>query len=184
MHEDGVGMARTFELEFTGAVGEATGVTTGFFAWVDGAPPEGYRAPRTAATATAPTTTGACGSEGDGTTVMLGPRRGAPVGILTGSYGAAVLAPLVEGLDRDDVRVISVENQFFGGNTGVAGLLTGPDLTRVLADQPPGHRYLLPDVCLSQGRFLDGTTPEELPRPVEIVATDGISLRKALGAAA
>ncbi len=48
MHEDGVGMARTFELEFTGAVDEATGVATGFFAWVDGAPPEGYRAPRTA----------------------------------------------------------------------------------------------------------------------------------------
>ena len=37
-------------------------------------------------------------------------------------------------------------------------------------DEPPGHRYLLPDVCLSQGRFLDGTTPEELPRPVEVVA--------------
>jgi putative radical SAM enzyme (TIGR03279 family) len=179
MHEDGVGMARTFELEFTGAVGEATGVATGFFAWVDGAPPEGYRAPRTAATASAPVG-GGCGTDGGGTTVTLGPRRGAPVGILTGSYGAAVLAPLVEGLGRDDVRVIPVENQFFGGNTGVAGLLTGPDLTRVLADQPPGHRYLLPDVCLSQGRFLDGTTPEELPRPVEVVATDGIALRAAL----
>ena len=40
-----------------------------------------------------------------------------------------------------------------------------------------GHRYLLPDVCLSEGRFLDGTTIDELPRPVEVVATDGISLR-------
>ena len=37
-----------FELEFTGAVAQPTGVATGFFAWVDGAPPEGYRAPRTA----------------------------------------------------------------------------------------------------------------------------------------
>ena len=26
---------------------------------------------------------------------------------------------------------------------------------------------------LSNGRFLDGTTPAELPRPVEVVATDG-----------
>ena len=50
-----------------------------------------------------------------------------------------------------------VENQFFGGNVGVAGLLVGEDLARVLADEPAGHRYLLPDVCLSQGRFLDGT---------------------------
>jgi putative radical SAM enzyme (TIGR03279 family) len=177
MHEDGVGMARTFELEFTGAVEQATGVATGFFAWVDGAPPEGYRAPRTTPAAGA---TGSCGSSDGGTTVTLGARRGAPVGILTGSYGATVLGPLVDGLGRDDVRVIAVENQFFGGNTGVAGLLTGPDLSRVLADQPPGHRYLLPDVCLSQGRFLDGTTPEELPRPVEVVATDGIALRAAL----
>ena len=33
-----------------------------------------------------------------------------------------------------------------------------------------------PDVVLSNGRFLDGTTPEELPRPVEVVGTDGASL--------
>ena len=179
MHEDGVGMARTFELEFTGAVSQPTGVATGFFAWVDGAPPEGYRAPRTPDTAAG----GACAEPagGDGSTaVSLKARRTAPVAILTGAYGATVLGPLVAGLGRDDVRVIPVENQFFGGNTGVAGLLNGPDLTRVLADEPPGHRYLLPDVCLSQGRFLDGSTPEELPRPVEVVATDGIALRAAL----
>ena len=36
--------------------------------------------------------------------------------------------------------------------------MTGADLTRVLAAEPAGHRYLLPDVCLSDdGRFLDGT---------------------------
>ena len=46
--------------------------------------------------------------------------------------------------------------------------------------EPEGHRYLLPDVCLTEGRFLDGTTPDELPRPVEIVATDGVALRAAL----
>ena len=42
--------------------------------------------------------------------------------------------------------------------------------------RPPTTRYLLPDVVLSNGRFLDGTTPADLPRPVEIVATDGASL--------
>jgi NifB/MoaA-like Fe-S oxidoreductase len=120
------------------------------------------------------------GAETGTAPVVLRPRRSAPVGILTGAYGAEVLTPLVAGLGRDDVRIIPVENRFFGGNTGVAGLLNGPDLGRVLADQPTGHRYLLPDVCLSQGRFLDGTTPEELPRPVEVVPTDGIALRAAL----
>ncbi len=113
--------------------------------------------------------------------VAIRPRTGAPVGILTGSYGAVVLEPLVAGLGRDDVRVVPVDNAFFGGNIGVTGLLVGEDIARVLGDEPAGHRYLLPDVCLSHGRFLDGTTPADLPRPVEIVATDGVALRAALG---
>ena len=106
--------------------------------------------------------------------------RSAPVGILTGTYGAAVLAPLIGRLDRRDVRLVPVENRFFGGNVGVSGLMVGEDISRILADEPSGHRYLLPDVCLSQGRFLDGVHPDDLPRPVEIVATDGVSLRAAL----
>jgi hypothetical protein len=37
-------------------------------------------------------------------------------------------------------------------------------------------------VCLSDdGRFLDGTTVAELPRPVEVIPTDGHALRAALG---
>jgi hypothetical protein len=39
-------------------------------------------------------------------------------------------------------------------------------------------------VCLTQGRFLDGTTPADLPRPVEVVATDGAALRAALAVTA
>ena len=83
-------------------------------------------------------------------------------------------------LGRDDVRVLPVENRFFGGNIAVTGLLVGDDIARVLAGEPAGDRYLLPDVCLSRGAFLDGTSPADLPRPVEIVPTDGISLRQAL----
>jgi putative radical SAM enzyme (TIGR03279 family) len=165
MHEDGVGMVRTFELELSGVVTAPTGVQSGFFAAIDGAPASGYRAPR------------AAGS------VTLLPRRGAPTAVLTGSYGARVLPGLLEGVGRSDVRVVEVVNDFFGGTTAVAGLLVGADIARTLADEPPGHRYLLPDVCLSEGRFLDGTTPADLPQPVEVVATDGIALRRALEAA-
>ena len=64
----------------------------------------------------------------------------------------------------------------------VTGLLVGEDLARALAAQPEGHRYLLPDVCLSNGRFLDGTGPEDLPRPVEIIPTDGHALARRAGA--
>ena len=59
--------------------------------------------------------------------------------------------------------------------------MTGDDVSRVLAGEPIGHRYLLPDVCLSDdGRFLDGVAVDDLPRPVEVIATDGIALRAAL----
>ena len=185
MHEDGIGMARTFEAEFTGHAAQPVGVQSGFFAWVDGAPAEGYRAPRNPAGDTG--LRGCHGNEpgdsnGGATGVQLTPRRDAPVGILTGEYGARIIAPLVATLGRHDVRVVPVRNEFFGGNTSVTGLMVGADLARTLADEPSGHRYLLPDVCLSEGRFLDGLTIGDLPRPVEVVPTDGISLRRALGA--
>jgi hypothetical protein len=170
MHEDGVGMARTLGLELFGAKPDATGKQDGFFSWVDAAGSsdadyEPYRGTRATADQL----------------LHVRPSRRAPVAILTGTYGALVLAPLVARLGRGDVRVVPVENEFFGGTTGVTGLLVGEDLARCLAAEPEGHRYLLPDVCLSNGRFLDGTGPEDLPRPVEVIATDGHALRAALG---
>ena len=169
MHEDGIGMARTFEMEFTGRETTATSPRAGFFAAADAPPnPAAYTGLRARA----------CGS--GGTSLRLGARRDAPIAILTGEFGARVITPLVDTLRRADVRVVPVTNEFFGGNTAVTGLMVGHDLQRVLSDQPAGHRYLLPDVCLSEGRFLDGVTIDELPRPVEVVATDGISLRRAL----
>jgi putative radical SAM enzyme (TIGR03279 family) len=169
MHEDGIGMARTFEMEFNGRVSAPTGPQSGFFAAVDAPPnPAAYTGLRSRS----------CGA--DGAPLRLSARRDAPIGILTGEFGARVITPLVDALRRPDIRVIPVVNEFFGGNTAVTGLIVGHDLQRVLAEQPPGHRYLVPDVCLSEGRFLDGATIDSLPRPVEVVATDGISLRQAL----
>jgi NifB/MoaA-like Fe-S oxidoreductase len=173
MHEDGIGMARAFESEFLGTKAPARpveGDRGGFFRSADlscssGAEYEPYRGVRATA----------------GQRLRIAPSRRAPVAILTASYGARVLAPLVG--ERQDVRVVTVDNRYFGGNIGVTGLMVGEDLARVLADQPEGHRYLLPDVCLTEGRFLDGTEPADLPRPVEIVPSDGRSLAAALGTA-
>jgi len=178
MHEDGIGMARTFAMEFTGEVDTPVGPQSSFFAWVDGAPAEGYRAPRNPA---GDTGMRGCGTGSESGGVLLRPRANAPIGILTGEFGATILEPLIADLGRPDVRVIPVVNQFFGGNTAVTGLMVGEDVARVLADQPMTHRYLLPDVCLSEGRFLDGTTVADLPRSVEVVPTNGIALRQALG---
>ncbi len=173
-HENGIGMARTFERETRRALAghevAGTGPRAGFFASVDGAPAAGYRAPR------------GCNAS----PVALGPRPSAervPVAVLTGAYGAQVLAPLLPALAAAataPVRLVPVENRFFGGNIGVTGLLTGIDLAAALEGEPAGHRFLLPDVALSQGRFLDGSTVGELPRVVEVVPTDGASLVGAL----
>ncbi len=164
-------MARTFHDEVAAAAsGRAvagTGPRSGFFAWVDGAPPEGYRAPRRLQVVDERTTTAA-------------PRRTV---VLTGEYGARVLAPVVPTLEEVagvPVEIRPVPNSFFGGNIAVTGLLTGADLVPVLADVPADARVLLPDVVLSQDRFLDGARLTDLPRPVEVVPTDGASLVAAL----
>jgi len=160
-HENGIGMARSFVQSFTRpGAGGLGGVRHGFFASVDAAPAEGYRAPRLPA-------------EPAG-------RDDRPVTVLTGTYGALVLGPLVATHSRHDIEVRPVPNEFFGGNIGVAGLLTGDDVARALAAVPDGSRCLLPDACLNEGRFLDGLTLADLPRPVEVVPADGGSLRAAL----
>jgi NifB/MoaA-like Fe-S oxidoreductase len=159
-HDNGVGMAAAFAAGARGELADEKG-PGGFFQSVDGAPALGYRAPR------------APGS------VTLRPRANAPVAVLTGPYGARVIAPVLADVGSD-ARIVTVDNQFFGGNTAVAGLMVGADLVRVLAGQPEGHRYLLPDACLSGGRFLDGLGLEDLPRPVEVVPATGLGLRNAL----
>ncbi|HET9090912.1 MAG TPA: DUF512 domain-containing protein, partial [Acidimicrobiales bacterium] len=137
---------------------------SGFFQWVEGAPAEGYRAERAPSGAVA---------------LRLGRRAASPV-VVTGEYGGRVLGPLLERAGFGEVELLVVKNDFFGGNTAVTGLLTGGDVARALAGAPEERRYLLPDVCLSNGRFLDGLTLADLPRSVEVVATDGASLRAAL----
>jgi len=114
-------------------------------------------------------------------------REGAPVVVLTGEYGARVLAPHVDALGAlagAELRLLPVANRFFGGNIAVTGLLTGEDVASALAGIPTGARVLLPDVVLSQDRFLDGACVTDLPHPVEVVRTDGASLVAALRPAA
>ncbi len=171
-------MARQFEADVRAALdgsavaGEGRGTHAGFFAWVEGAPAEGYRAPRMLDVVDAGRAAPA--PEPDPTL---------PVALVTGEYGARVLAPLADDLADAagvPVRLVTVANQFFGGNIGVTGLLTGADIAAALEREPAGERYLVPDVVLSNGRFLDGTTPDTLPRTVEFVPTDGASLVAAL----
>jgi len=162
-HDNGVGMWRCFEARFAGSPDAPSGGPGGFFQSVDAAPAAGYRAERMPGS------------------VRLLPRPGAPVTVLTGTYAAPLIGELL-ACEWPEVEVLAVGNQYFGGNIAVAGLLTGADLSRALSTRPAGRRYLLPDVCLSGGRFLDGLAPDDLPHPVEVIPADGASLRAALSA--
>ncbi len=159
--ENGIGLVAAFLESFRGHR-DMDKLGTGFFQSVDGAPALGYRAPRT------------------GTEPSRDLHHVRDVALLTGEYAAPLLRDLLDRHQYDDVQVITVANRYFGGNIKVAGLMTGQDLQRVLADVPASTTCLLPDVCLSEGRFLDGLGLEDLPRPVNVVRTTGQDLRAAL----
>ena len=172
-HENGIGMVRTFTDEVTALTsgGEASSpLVTGEWRTIPSAPSEGYRAPR---------------HTGSDPAAVAG-----PVGILTGAYGAAALAPLLPQLERlsgRSLRLVEVENRFFGGNTAVAGLMVGSDLKHAIErDIVPVAHYLLPDVALSGDVFLDDTSLEELrsASPVPIIVTPATGWGLIEGAAA
>ena len=158
--ENGIGMVAAFRESFEQYRATAR-LGSGFFQSVDGAPAWGYRAART------PLTT---------------PVAGEGVTVLTGEYAAPLLRELLDQHGFGEVDVVPVANAYFGGNIKVAGLLTGRDLAAALARVDSSSTCLIPDVCLNEGRFLDGATLEDLGRPVTCVRTTGRDLRVTLEA--
>ena len=177
-----------------GRVAEPVGAGRGgFFQWVDGAPADGYRSPRregavdlsvAAAGAQPGHPPHSCVPHQHPLLVRNAGSEKAEVALLTGEYGARVLDPVLPALAEaagGPVRALPVPNRLFGGNIAVTGLLAGADVAAVLETEPPsGVRYLLPDVTISRGVFLDGSAPGDLPRPVEIIGTGGDALVEAL----
>jgi hypothetical protein len=103
----------------------------------------------------------------------------APVTILTGGYGSKVLAPVLDRLSAlagRSLRLLTVGNEFFGGNVAVSGLMVGADIQAALAsDTDPAASYLVPDVALSGDRFLDDVPVRDVaaaaPAPLLVVPT-------------
>lgn len=182
MLEDGVGLVRSFVESFSGRERDMPGKSAGFFASVDGPSPCSYvRAPNPASdTALRPAAV----------PVELSARRhrdttgNRQIVVLTGTYAAPIIRSVLDSEGFGDIHVRPVQNEHFGGNTAVAGLLTFSDIRKAIGDERQGTRYLLPDVCLNDGRFLDGHTIEELRNvaDVEVVPTSGAALRQILDA--
>lgn len=159
--ENGIGLVAAFVQSFAGAQ-DMDKLGTGFFQSVDGAPPWGYRATRFTESA-------------------LDIDMGSNVVIATGEYAAPILREILASYGYD-VEILAVPNNFFGGNIKVAGLITGADLIAAVSNLESDTLVLVPDVCLSEDRFLDDLTLEDIPRRVQVVRTTGQNLRRVLDA--
>lgn len=183
--ENGVGMAAALRLEMQeghllkeepvlvdqrAAMGK--GPLGGFFQSVEGAPAFGYREPRTSFS----------GSRGPGSASQ-------ETFCLTSAYGEKVLRWATRSVFNEDpedlgLNLVRVENEFFGGNIAVSGLLAGRDVREALSRLPSGSRVILPDVALSRGRFIDGLElvglQESWHGTLEVVPTNGVALREVI----
>ncbi|WP_456422737.1 DUF512 domain-containing protein [Thermococcus sp.] len=82
-----------------------------------------------------------------------------PTYILTGELAYPELKRIFPG-----IPVVAVRNEFFGGNIGTAGLLTGRDVLRTVEKLPDVDLglILLPELMFYDNKTLDGFTRDEL----------------------
>jgi putative radical SAM enzyme (TIGR03279 family) len=106
--------------------------------------------------------------------------------IMTGTIFAPVLRKQVERINRrfdTRVQVVAVENEYFGGDVSVAGLLTGGDFVAA-REQVRGEFAIIPRVTLKSDEpiMLDGMRLEEVQERfgVPLYAFDFASLAAAI----
>jgi len=166
-HENGIGMIRAFYdelVQLEGGSKATSQIVTGEWRSMPAAPAEGYRADRHL----------------DADPAALE----GPAVVVTGEYGRRVLEPVLdrfEGLAARKIRLLTVPNEFFGGNTAVAGLMVGADVAKALAtDSKPAGVYVLPDVALSSDTFIDDMSLQDVASrahaPVVVAPTSASGL--------
>jgi putative radical SAM enzyme (TIGR03279 family) len=107
--------------------------------------------------------------------------------VVTGTLYAPRLERLLAAVPGTTARVAAVPNRHFGGSVSVAGLLTGGDIQRHLAEGGDlGELVIVPAVAVRDGDgvFLDDGTPADLARdlgvPVKVVGPEPRALLRAL----
>lgn len=105
--------------------------------------------------------------------------------IATGKIAYDMISSLVGRLEGDMIDVYAVENDFFGHNITVTGLITGGDIINQLKDRDLGEQLLISESALRRGEdvFLDNTTVGDVENAlgveVRVVPNDGYELLEA-----
>jgi putative radical SAM enzyme (TIGR03279 family) len=111
------------------------------------------------------------------------------VGLLTGALFAPVLEAAIAELPAPVLRVVPVQNRFFGGNVSVTGLLTSADILSAIAETPEADTCLVPSIVTNaDGLLLDDVVAAELGarsgKDVRLISCDAGGLLGALQALA
>lgn len=103
-------------------------------------------------------------------------------GVLATPIITGIMKEVTEKFPEIDITVYTIENEFFGKDITVAGLLTGGDIISQLKGQELFDYLILPDVLLRNGEqvLLDDLTVEDIEKALQIkvciVKSDGKSL--------
>lgn len=117
---------------------------------------------------------------------LEGDKRSKKVSLATAVLAAPIIKKqtekLMEKFPNVDCTVHTIQNDFFGRDITVAGLLTGQDIINQLKDKDLGEYLILPEVLLRTGEevLLDDLTVTDLEKALQIeiriVKSDGTSL--------
>ena len=122
----------------------------------------------------------------DAMEAAAGDGRQKKISLATGVLAAPIIRDMItlinEKYPNIDATVYTIENEFFGKDITVAGLLTGQDIIKQLKDKELGEYLILPNVLLRQGEdvLLDDLRLPDLENALQIkiriVQSDGQSL--------
>ncbi|SDD38677.1 DUF512 domain-containing protein [Sporomusa acidovorans] len=95
------------------------------------------------------------------------------IDVICGVSAEKILSPLFSEfiIPNLTVRVIAVENEFFGNDVTVTGLLTGGDIIETLKTYSgPRTGIIIPGIALRKGEhvFLDNTTPDQIAAALHV----------------
>ncbi|MBQ7516703.1 MAG: DUF512 domain-containing protein [Schwartzia sp.] len=107
------------------------------------------------------------------TASMAEPEKPARLDVVCGTAVAPVFGELLATVrtGKRQLRLLPVENRFFGGGVNVSGLLTGQDILRALrAQETPRDGVLLPASALRSGEdvFLDDMTLTDMEQALGV----------------